>query len=373
MSCQQVLITGGAGFIGSHVAEELLTHGYRVRVLDNLTPQVHGPERRRPAYLSPDVELMVGDVRNPATVKNALKGVHDVIHLVAMVGVGQSMYEMAEYTSVNNFGTAILLKELLEHPIRRLLVASSMSIYGEGLYRSADGSIVRDAERTAQQLKAADWELRDEIGEKLIPIPTSETKMPSLHSVYALSKYDQERMSLIVGRAYGIPTVALRFFNAFGPYQALSNPYTGVLAIFSSRLLSGRRPLINEDGNQKRDFVNVLDVARACRLALESEKAPGNVFNVASGNPMSILEVARRVAGALGKEHLEPEITGRYRAGDIRHCFADISLARQLLGFTPQVPFDQGLIRLAGWLEQQVSYDRVDESRTELEVRGLMT
>lgn len=372
MQREQVLITGGAGFIGSHVAEELLANGYRVRVLDNLSPQVHGPERRRPDYLSRDVELIVGDVRNPAAVKKALTGVHEVVHLAAIVGVGQSMYEMAEYTSVNNLGTAILLQALLEHPVRRLLVASSMSIYGEGLYRRADGSIVRNAERTAQQLKAADWELRDDTGGKLVPIPTSELKLPSLHSVYALSKYDQERMSLIVGRAYGIPTVALRFFNAFGPYQALSNPYTGVLAIFSSRLLSGRRPLINEDGNQKRDFVNVLDVARACRLALESEKAPYHVFNIGSGNPMSIREVARCVAGALGKGHLEPEITGRYRTGDIRHCFADISLACQLLGFTPQVPFEQGLIRLAEWLEQQESYDRVDESRTELEVRGLM-
>lgn len=372
MSDRQVLITGGAGFIGAHLSEELLSRGYKVRILDSLAPQVHGPGRARPAYLSRDVELIVGDVRDPQAVRNALRGVDSVFHLVAAVGVGQSMYEMAEYTSVNNLGTAVLLEQIIERPIRRLIVASSMSVYGEGLYRTPQGTIVDNAERTMGQLKSGRWEPWVEEGQPLKPIPTTESKAPSLSSIYALSKYDQERMSLMIGRVYSIPVVALRFFNVFGPYQALSNPYTGVLAIFASRLLNGNRPLINEDGNQMRDFVYVSDVARACRLALEAENAAGKVFNVGSGQPVTIRQVAERIANVLGKQHLAPQITGRYRVGDIRHCFADITRIRKDIGFSPQVSFEKGLQKLAAWLEQQVTSDRVVESRTELEVRGLM-
>jgi dTDP-L-rhamnose 4-epimerase len=372
MNSAQVLITGGAGFIGAHLTHELLEHGYRVRILDNLIPQVHGPDRVRPDYLSPEAQLMVGDVRNPATVRKALRGVDAVFHLAARVGVGQSMYEISEYTNVNNFGTAVLLEQLIERPVRRLIVASSMSIYGEGLYRRADGSTVDRVERTPEQLRTGSWEPRDRDGNELFSAATPESKPPVLSSAYALSKFDQERMCLMIGQAYSIPTVALRFFNAYGPYQALSNPYTGVLAIFSSRLLNDKSPLLNEDGKQKRDFVNVADVARACRLALEREQAADQVFNVASGQPITIRDVAARVAEVLGKGHLVPEITNRYRAGDIRHCFADVSRARAILGFSPQVSFEEGLTTLAAWLERQVTYDRVDQSRTELEVRGLM-
>jgi dTDP-L-rhamnose 4-epimerase len=372
MSGNKVLITGGAGFIGSHVAQELLSRGYRVRVLDNLIPQVHGPDRKRPDYLSREVELIVADIRNASAVRRALEGVDTVVHLVAAVGVGQSMYAIADYTSVNNLGTAVLLEQISERPVARLVVASSMSIYGEGLYRRADGSIFNCAERSLQQLKAGDWEPRDENGTMVHPIATPETKAPSLSSIYALSKYDQERMCLMIGRTYRIPTVALRFFNAYGSNQALSNPYTGVLAIFSSRLLSGKPPLINEDGKQCRDFINVADVARACRLALENEGAADQVFNVASGCQVTIFQVAQRIAQVLGKNHLQPQITGRYRAGDIRHCFADVSRARHVLGFTAQVTFESGLTRLAEWLERQAVPDRVDDSLNELQARGLM-
>jgi dTDP-L-rhamnose 4-epimerase len=372
MNSEQVLITGGAGFIGAHLAQELLDHGYRVRILDNLTEQVHGSERRRPDYLSRDAELMIGDIRDPASVRKALRGVDAVFHLAARVGVGQSMYEMAEYTSVNNFGTSVLLETLIERPVRRLIVASSMSVYGEGLYRSADGSLVPRAERSIEQLKAGKWELSDAHGLPLTPVATPESKSPCLTSVYALSKFDQERMCLMIGRAYGIPTVALRFFNAYGPFQALSNPYTGVLAIFSARLLNRKAPLLNEDGKQTRDFVNVADIARACRLALERDQAIDQVLNVASGKPVTIAEVAARLAKVLGKRDLAPEITNRYRAGDIRHCFADISRTRAVLGYTPRISFEAGLTSLAAWIERQVTSDRVDESRAELEIRGLM-
>jgi dTDP-L-rhamnose 4-epimerase len=367
---KNILITGGAGFIGSHVANELLKSGYNVRVLDSLTPQVHGEGCKRPSYLNPDVELQVGDIRNPSALKRAMKGIDAIYHFVAVVGVGQSMYEIAEYTSVNNLGTAILLEAVLKHPIERLIVASSMSIYGEGLYRRPDGNITT-GERTIQQLQAGDWELTDTDGAPLEPVPTPESKAPNLASVYALSKYDQERMCLMIGRTYRIPTVAMRFFNIYGPYQALSNPYTGVLAIFASRLLNGNRPLINEDGNQLRDFVSVYDIARACRLALEVKEADQHVFNVASGNQIKIKDLAQKIANVLGK-NIAPEITGKYRAGDIRHCFADITAAREILGFEPRVPLEQGLLDLAEWLEGQNAQDRVSESRAELAARGLM-
>ena len=367
----RVLITGGAGFIGSHLARELLNNGYTVRVLDNLSPQVHGRSAGRPDYLEDDAELIVGDVRDQEAVRKALKGVDAVYHFAAAVGVGQSMYQVAHYTSINNMGTAVLMEALIERQVGRLIVASSMSIYGEGLYQTADGgAIAAGVERSIHQLRGHDWEVRDEHGKQLTPVPTPETKTPSLSSVYALSKYDQERMCLITGRAYGIPTVALRFFNVYGPHQALSNPYTGVLAIFASRLLNGHPPMVFEDGLQKRDFVNVKDVARACRLALEVPDAAGRVLNVGSGQAYTVRDIARRMAAVLGSQ-IEPEITGKYRVGDIRHCFADITQARKLLAYEPQVDFDQGLQELAEWLEGQTADDRVTEATAELQARGL--
>ena len=366
-----VLITGGAGFIGSHLARELLEHGYRVRVLDNLCPQVHGPNARRPEYLEDEAELIVGDVRDPQAVKDALKDIDAVYHFAAAVGVGQSMYEIAKYTSINNLGTAVLLEALIERPVQRLIVASSMSIYGEGLYAGPDGTITAGQDRSIHQLRAHDWEVRDDHGNVLTPLPTPETKHPSLASVYALSKYDQERMCLTVARAYNIPAVALRFFNVYGPHQALSNPYTGVLAIFASRLLNDHAPVIFEDGLQKRDFVNVKDVALACRLALEVPDAGGRVLNVGSGNVYTVRQIAQRMAQVLGKERLEPEITGKYRVGDIRHCYADITQARKLLGFEPQVSFEHGLEELAQWLGGQAAEDHVGRARAELDARGL--
>lgn len=371
MALKHVLITGGAGFIGSHVAEELLRHGYRVRVLDNLSAQVHGPERRIPAYLNPDVELLIDDVRNPEAVRRALKGVDAVFHFVAVVGVGQSMYQLARYTDVNNLGTAVLLEALIERPVSRLVVASSMSIYGEGLYRGPGGTIYSDVERTLDQLRESDWEMRNRAGEPLEPLATPEWKTPSLASVYALSKYDQERMCLMIGRAYGMPAVAMRFFNVYGPNQALSNPYTGVLAIFASRLLNDKPPLIFEDGKQLRDFVSVYDVARACRLALESPAAEGHVLNIGSGRQTTILEVARRLNRVLGKR-IDPEVTGKHRIGDIRHCFPDIGLARKVLGYEPEVSLEDGLLDLTVWLDGRAADDRFTEARAELVSRGLL-
>lgn len=368
---KRILITGGAGFIGSHLADELLGEGHDVRVLDSLIPQVHGPDAARPSYLDPAVELLVGDVRDPQAVRRALDGIDAVYHFAAMVGVGQSMYQVAHYTSVNNFGTAVLLEALIERPVERLVVASSMSLYGEGLYRDRDGRLRPGYERPLDQLKAGDWELRDGEGDAWEPLPTPESKAPSLSSVYALSKFDQERLCLLIGRAYNIPTVALRFFNVYGPRQALSNPYTGVLAIFASRLMNGGAPLVFEDGLQRRDFVSVYDVAHAARLALDTPENAPSIYNVGSGHSYTVREIADRMARVLGCPELEPDITAQYRVGDIRHCFADITLAGDALGYVPRMALDEGIEELASWLEGQQAVDHVAEARAQLATRGL--
>jgi dTDP-L-rhamnose 4-epimerase len=369
-----VLITGGAGFIASHCAARLLREGYRVRALDNLDAQIHGAERRPPSYLDRRVELVVGDVRSPRLVRRAVADADAVIHLAARVGVGQSMYEVADYTDVNSRGTAILLEAMVERARRRrfsrLVVASSMSVYGEGLYRAADGTVVPVVQRTSRHLKSGLWEPTDAGGAALEPLPTPETKPVSMGSVYALSKYDQERLCLLVGGAYDIPTVALRFFNVYGPHQALSNPYSGVLAIFAARLLNNRPPLIFEDGEQRRDFVYVGDVAEACRLALCSDAAAGHALNIGSGRAVTINQVARLLADALGVA-IRPEVTGECRVGDIRHCFPDISQARSILGYRPQTTLEEGIAKLVGWLDGRVAVDRVGEALTALASRGL--
>jgi dTDP-L-rhamnose 4-epimerase len=281
------------------------------------------------------------------------------------------MYQVADYVAVNDLGTAILLEALIERPVERLLVASSMSIYGEGLYADAAGQPVEVAERDPGALRHGAWEPAGADGAALTPLPTPESKTPALTSVYALSKYVQERMCLMVGQAYGMETVALRFFNVYGTRQALSNPYTGVLAIFAARLLNRRPPLVFEDGQQRRDFVHVRDVARACRLALEAPGAVGQALNVGSGESHSVAEVAHRLAAAMGVD-IAPEITGRFRAGDIRHCFADPTRARNLLGFSPRVGFDEGLGELVAWLADRAAIDRVDQATDELRRRGLV-
>jgi dTDP-L-rhamnose 4-epimerase len=364
------LITGGAGFIGAHVALELLRAGDHVRVLDSMLPQVHG-DAARPKYLDDAVELIDGDVRDGDAVRHALLGVDRVVHLAARVGVGQSMYEIAEYTSVNTMGTAVLLEALAKTPVERLLVASSMSVYGEGLYVDSSGSPVTSAGRTRADLQDGRWDPVGVDGNSIAPIPTPETKPVSLSSVYALNKFDQERMCLLFGEAYKIPTTALRFFNVYGRYQALSNPYTGVLAIFAARLLNDRPPLLFEDGEQRRDFVSVTDVARACRLALQTAAAAGCVVNVGSGESITVNEIARRLSRILDKDEIEGEVNGKYRVGDIRHCFADITLAKELLGYEPEVGIDDGIVDLAGWLEGQVATDSVEAAAEELAKRGL--
>jgi dTDP-L-rhamnose 4-epimerase len=369
---KQVLITGGAGFVGSHLADGLLRAEHRVRIIDELTSQVH--PSGVPSYLSRDVELIHGDVRDKHTLKAALAGVEVIFHFAANVGVGQSMYEISRYMSVNTQGTAELLQALLDSRIapEKLIVASSMSIYGEGRYFCSHCNLMAAPPvRSISQLKAGDWELRcGTCGSLLDPRPTDEAKPSEVSSFYALSKRDQEEMCLIYGRTYGLPVTALRFFNIYGPRQALSNPYTGVAAIFASRLLNRQAPLVFEDGRQLRDFVSVHDIVRANLLAMERPESNNEVINVGGGMPLSIREVAETLALVLGI-HIEPVLTGRYRAGDIRHCYADLAKAGALLGYKPQVSHQQGFRELAEWLKEQKAEDHAETMLKELTAYGL--
>jgi dTDP-L-rhamnose 4-epimerase len=368
---ETVLVTGGAGFIGRAVTKELLRRGNRVRVLDSLIEQVHG-DRERPEDFPDEAELIVGDIRNRDVVAKALQDVDSVVHLAAEVGVGQSMYAVERYTSVNETGSAVLFEALIDHPVRRVVTASSMSIYGEGLYEDADGNLVQNATRRPRTSEDEGWDPTDAQGRPLKPVATPEWKQPSLASIYALGKYVQERQTLIMTQAYGMEGTCLRLFNVYGPGQALSNPYTGVLAIFSSRLSNGQRPLIFEDGEQRRDFVHVGDVARAFGEALVHPDANGEVFNIGSGVDRSVTEVARSIARALNRNDIEPEIVGKARVGDIRHCFCDGSKAAQKLGFRAYKEFDEGLAELAEWVVGQTAHDRFEEARAELEAKGLV-
>jgi len=281
------------------------------------------------------------------------------------------MYAVDRYTSVNDYGTAVLFQQLIDRPVQRVVTASSMSVYGEGLYRTFDGRLVEDITRGPRNPDGT-WDPLDAKGRPMTPAPTPETKRPALASVYAIGKYVQERLTLTLAPAYGMQATALRLWNVYGPGQALSNPYTGVLAIFASRLLNGQRPAIFEDGRQRRDFVHVKDVARAFLLALDHPAAPGETFNIASGEERTIVEVAKAMAAAMGRPNVRPEITGRMRAGDIRHCIPDLTKARRLLGYQAKEGFGQGLAELSQWVERQEAEDRVLEARRELEMRGLV-
>jgi len=352
------------------VVRELLDCGYDVRIVDALVQQVHGEEV--PAVPG-GVELIAGDVRDKGLLLQALSGIDSVIHLAAEVGVGQSMYEIARYVGANDLGTAVLLEAMIGGPVERIVVASSMSVYGEGLYADAAGNRLGQVRRRPDLIGPSRWNPVDGSGEPLLPIETDEDKPVDLASIYALTKYAQERQVLIFGQAYGVDATALRLFNVFGPGQALSNPYTGVLANFASRLANDQPPMIFEDGEQQRDFVHVRDVARAFRLALETSAASGHVVNIGSGQAYSIREVAQLLAAAMGVPEIEPEIMQQARSGDIRNCFADISKARALLGYDPQFRLEQSLGEIVDWVQTAGAVDRGPQMRRELEEKGLVS
>ena len=369
----KVLVTGGAGFIGSHLVDALVERGFEVKILDSLVEQVHrGIE---PEHLNENAEFIKADICDPVAVTKVLDDVDVVFHQAAEVGVGQSMYEIVRYVKANDLGTAVLLEAMVKRPsqFRKLVVASSMSIYGEGAYNCKNCDTTRyPSVRENEQLDAHDWELRcEKCGNELDAIGTREDKPLFPTSVYAVSKQDQEQYCLSVGRAYKIPTVALRYFNVYGTRQALSNPYTGVCAIFSSRLLNDQRPIIFEDGLQSRDFVHVSDIVQANLLALEKETADYKVFNVGTGRWLPIRNVSNMLAEGLGKD-LDPEIVGKYREGDIRHCVADISAARETIGYEPKVSLEDGMRELLEWVRSQSPDDKVMGATAELAQRQLI-
>jgi dTDP-L-rhamnose 4-epimerase len=367
----KILVTGGAGFIGSHLVAALTLQNHSIRVLDVLVDQVHGVV---PHELPSEVDVVKADVRDQRSVEAALDGVEVVFHQAAEVGVGQSMYEIERYVGANTLGTATLLKALVarREQIRKLVVASSMSIYGEGAYRCLECGPVSPSLRPAAQLEARDWEMRCPRCQSILEaMPTPETKPLDPASVYAVTKQDQEQLSIIVGRAYGIPTVALRYFNVYGSGQALSNPYTGVAAIFSSRLLNRQPPLIFEDGLQSRDFTHVSDIVQANLLAMESEAANFQAINIGTGRATSVRQISELLARGLEVD-IEPSIVGRFREGDIRHCFADISRARRLLGFEPTVRLEDGIPQLLEWVKLQPAQDGVVKATEELQMHGLV-
>jgi dTDP-L-rhamnose 4-epimerase len=375
----KILVTGGAGFIGSHTVDQLVAHDHEVTVLDNLDPQVHGNDAKVPVNLDVHltgrrIEFIRGDVRDQQVVASALRGVDAVVHLAAAVGVGQSMYAPSYYTDVNVGGQGRLLEEMARDPkrYRRMVVASSMSIYGEGAYRCSTHGFVAPPPRPEQQLAQGRWELLCPSCERTLePALTKEDKPLQATSIYAVTKKTQEELALCFGRAYRIPTMALRFFNVYGSRQALSNPYTGVAAIFLSRLKNANPPLVFEDGRQSRDFIHVFDVARAVARSVESDEEVWEACNVCTGRPVTVAEVATALAERLGLD-IDPLLISRYRAGDIRHCVGDPLRACEVLGFQATTTFRAGLDELIAWSAPQQAVDRVELSFAELEKQGLV-
>jgi dTDP-L-rhamnose 4-epimerase len=372
---ENILITGGAGFIGSFLAEHFAAQGHMVLALDSLDPQVH-PDGR-PAYFPHDIELRVANVRDKQAVSAALDGATVVIHAAAAVGVGQSLYRVQHYIDTNAGGTATLLEALIERrqQLRKLIVFTSMTGYGEGVYRRpSDGALLRVGTRTPEDIARWGWDVVDPAsGEVLEPAPTPEDSALLARNVYALSKRYQEELALSLGELYGFPTTCLRLFNVYGPRQSLSNPYTGVLAIFLSRILSGERPVVYEDGRQTRDFASVHDVVRAAALAIETPASDGGIFNIGTGIPRPIGAIASELAALVGRPEIEPNITGQFRKGDIRHCYGDIGRARQVLGFEPAADWHASLQEIIAWSSAAPKDDRFQQAASELRSHGLIS
>lgn len=372
MKIRKILVTGGAGFIGSHLVDKLLKEGYKVRILDNLDPQVH--QNKIPEYLNKKAEFIKGDITNTKDIQKAVLGVDAIFHEAAVVGVGQSMYEIEHYIYNNTLGTAKLLDFLAnnKHKMKRILVASSMSAYGEGLYKCYKCNLVRPPLRTDEQMSQRKWELICPNCRRILkPVGIPENQPFHCNSVYAVTKQSQEDMVMIFGEAYGIPATALRYFNVYGPRQSLSNPYTGVAAIFLSRLKNNNPPIVYEDGLQTRDFISVYDTANANVFCLEDDRSFGKVFNIGTNNPIAIKEIAQILAKLLGKK-IKPKITEKFRSGDVRHCTADISLIKKTLGWKPSWNFEKGMQDLIEWGEKEEAKDLFDQASKELNSKGLL-
>ena len=370
---KSVLITGGAGFIGSFLADELVEKGHEVTIFDNLEQQVH--QGKAPEYLNNKALFVKADLRDYGSVKEHIKDKDVIVNLASRVGIAQSMYEIKDYVESNELGTSNLMHALVneEHDVKKVIAASSMSVYGEGSYKCENCKIeINDAIRTEINLKEKKFDpICNTCRNRLVPIPTKETKEPVCDSIYALTKKNQEEMTMLIGKTYGIPAVSLRFFNTYGPRQSLSNPYTGAVAIFLSRLKNGQPPIIFEDGNQTRDFISVHDVVHACLLSIEKSSADNRVFNVGSGKQTSIRSLAEAISEK-SEFNILPQIRNEVRKGDIRHCFADISLIRSRLDFEPKINIDKGLQEVIDWAKDSNSVDLVSKAYGQLKDKQLI-
>ena len=368
----KILVTGGAGFIGSFLVDKLVKEGHDVRIFDNIEPQVH-TNNQLPSYLNKEAEFMKGSVLNADQLKKAMEDCEVIFHQAALVGVGQSQYEIKRYVEINTLGTAQLLDLLAntEHDVKKLVVASSMSIYGEGAYKNEEtGETVFPPLRTNQQMKEGEWELLKN-NVPLKPIPTNEAKPLHANSIYAITKKDQEEMCLNIGKTYGIPTTALRYFNVYGPRQSLSNPYTGVAAIFMSRYKNNKPPIIFEDGNQSRDFINVRDIVQANILAMKSSNANHEIFNVGAEGQITIKQVAETIKEIFNSD-IDPQVMNTFRKGDVRHCFSDITKIKNKLDYQPKITFKEGMKELVEWSKDQEAVDKVEQATAELKRKGLI-
>lgn len=365
------LVTGGAGFIGSHLVDALVNQGREVLVIDSLEPQVH---KRKPTYLNPSAQYVFKNILDEESLASCLREVDFVYHLASLVGVGQSMYQISRYVDVNVGGTARLLQLITtgDRAVRKVVVASSMSIYGEGAYECPSHGVVSPSLRSKEQLSRRDWEIHcPQCAESTRPVPTPESKPLMTNSVYAVTKRDQEEMCLSIGRAYELPTVALRFFNVYGPRQSLDNPYTGVAAIFQSRIKNGQPPVIFEDGLQTRDFVSVHDVVDALLRAANRPEADYQAINVGSGKPIAIRDVAGQLI-EMYRSKVSPLVQNRFRAGDVRHCFAALDKGKELLDYHPRVTFASGMRELVHWASEAEAADHFDAALDELRSKGLI-
>ena len=374
MRFEKILVTGGAGFVGSHLVDALVAKGYHVRILDNLDEQVH--EGGKPRYVNPKSEFIRGDIRDEKVLRRALEDIDAVFHQAASVGIGQSMYQVNKYVDVNCLGTAKLLQLITEKnfDVKKFVLASSVTVYGEGSYECGKCGIVNPEPRDMQQLKKGEWEfVCPSCGGKMKPVALKEEMPCEPRNIYAITKKTQEELCMSTGLSYGIPVTSLRYFVGYGERQNPSNPYTGVSVIFSTRIRNNKPPMIYEDGLQTRDFINVKDMVNANLLVMNSKAADHEIFNVGTGKPTLILELAKKLIRLHGKEgSLEPMVTNEYRSSDVRHLFADISKIKNKLGFEPTVTLDDGLKALVGWSKEQKTVDRPDQAHKDLKERGLI-
>jgi dTDP-L-rhamnose 4-epimerase len=375
MVTKKILVTGGAGFIGSHLVDDLIAKGHEVYVYDSLEPQVHGNTNQPPTYLSSKAKFIQNDVRNMEKLYTTLQDIQVVYHLAAAVGVGQSMYQIDKYMDINSGGTSKLLDIIVNKPnkVEKVIVASSNTIYGEGRYRCPECGVVNPPLRENEQMEKGEWELKCPTCKQILtPIPTDELKPSQCTSIYAYTKKMQEDIVLLIGKTYGINTTALRFFCVYGSRQSLSNPYTGVCAIFSTNLLCGNAPTIYEDGQQTRDFVHVKDINQGLVLAMERPEAKHEVFNVGTGTAVNVTQVAQTLAKIINPK-IQPIITKKYRKGDIRHCYADITKISTKLGYKPKYTFETGIKEVADWVRlQTLKKDESDKANEELKKKGLI-